>query len=362
MKAAAQLLVDVKKLHHNYTALRAKLNPSTKLIAVVKANAYGNSANTLAKSLEDFGADMLAVAYAQEGVALRKAGISIPIMVFYPQAENLKELTEHQLEPVLYNLHTLHTWLEVCNEIKQKDNPVHLKFNTGLNRIGFSEKDFETLEKHCSLLNVKSIYSHLSASENPKPCRYTNKQIEKFKTIEHWGKTVFASPPMFHLLNTSGVFNYPELQRDAVRVGIGLYGFANQAEWDKELLPISELSSRLCQLHSVKKGESVGYNQGWIAPRDSRIGVIPIGHADGIGRQFGKETTPVWINGEKALIVGNVCMDLLMIDVTDISCSIGDRVILFGAEHTANDFATAGATLSYELLCGLGPRIAVDFV
>lgn len=362
MKAAAQLLVDTKKLQHNYNRIRAQLKPTTKLIAVVKANAYGNVAHQIAKSLENLGADSLAVAYVQEGVALRKAGISIPIMVFYPQAENFSVLTEHQLEPVLYSEHTLNTWVRVCKEKRLENYPVHLKFNTGLNRIGFREENFTAIEQYKETLNVKSIYSHLSASENPRPCHYTDVQIEKFKKIILWGKALFSSSPMFHLLNTSGVFNYPELQMDAVRVGIGLYGFANRSEWDKELLPISELRSSLCQLHPVKKGESVGYNQGWIAPKDATIGVIPIGHADGIGRQFGKETTLVWINGKKVPIVGNVCMDLIMIDVTSVSCALGDRVVLFGEENNANDFARSGATLSYELLCGLGPRIAVEFL
>lgn len=362
MKAAARLLVDANKLHHNYKSIRGQLNASTKLIAVVKANAYGNAAQEIAKKLELFGADLLAVAYAQEGVALRKAGIAIPIMVFYPQAENFSALVEYQLEPVLYNLHTLNGWIKIAQEKKLKAYPVHLKFNTGLNRIGFREENFNSIESHKDLLNVKSIYSHLSASENPKPCRYTDAQIEKFKIVEAWGKKLFSTPPMFHLLNTSGVFNYPELQKDAVRVGIGLYGFANHPEWDKQLLPIGELRTELCQLHPVKEGENVGYNQGWVAKRNSTIGVIPIGHADGIGRQFGKEKTRVWINGKKVPIVGNVCMDLIMIDVTDVPCAIGDRVVLFGEENNANEFATAGATLSYELLCGLGPRIAVDFI
>lgn len=362
MKAPAQLLVDVQKLHHNYKSIRAQLSASTKLIAVVKANAYGNAANTIAKKLESFGVDLLAVAYAQEGQELRKAGISIPIMVFYPQAENLSALVEYELEPVLYNLHTLDTWVKLSQMKKLENYPIHLKFNTGLNRIGFREENFDTIKKHKDLLNVKSIYSHLSASENEKPCKYTEEQIKKFRKIEAWGKKLFTNPPLFHLLNTSGVFNYPEHQMDAVRVGIGLYGFANRPEWDKQLLPISELSSHLCQLHPVKKGESVGYNQGWIAPRDATIGVLPIGHADGIGRQFGKEKASVWVNGKKASIVGNVCMDLIMIDVTDISCSLGDRVVLFDEKNNANEFATAGKTLSYELLCGLGPRIAVDFI
>ncbi len=158
-------------------------------------------------------------------------------------------------------------------------------------------------------------------------------------------------------MNTSGIFNYPELHLDLVRTGIGLYGFANRAEWDQLLRPIAQLSSTIVQIHNVKKGDSVGYNQGWIAERDSRIGVLPLGHADGISRQFGKGVGGVWINGKRAPIVGNVCMDMLMVDLTKISCQPRDQAVLFDQQHTSSKFAEQAGTISYELMTALSTRI-----
>ena len=240
-----------------------------------------------------------------------------------------------------------------------KDYPVHIKCNTGLNRIGLSQEDlvFFLTEIDASSMNIKSVYSHLGASENPKPCPFTQQQINAFEVIKKTVKKFCSTLPKFHLLNSSGIFNYPEHQLDAIRVGIALYGFANQSEWDLELQPIAKLSAPICQIHTLKKGENVGYNQGWEATKDSRIGIIPIGHADGIGRQYGNGVGKVQILGQTAPIIGNVCMDMLMIDLGSIDCAVGTEVILFDKNTTAADFAATGNTISYEMLTGLNSRI-----
>lgn len=354
-----RLTIDLNQLAHNYSVLKGKLNPTTKIIAVVKANAYGLGAVTIAKKLVSLGADILAVAYAQEGVQLRKAGINSPILVFYPQTENCEEIIAYDLEPALYSSSFIDVFSSALHLKKKKQYPVHLKCNTGLNRIGLSEEDFCSFldKKNHFPFDVKSVYSHLASSENPKECPFTKQQLNQFSHLKEITKKHYKKPPMFHLLNTSGVFNYPDYQLDAVRTGIGLYGFANRSEWDKELQPVATLSSTIVQIHSLKKGESVGYNQGWFAETESKIAVLSLGHADGINRQYGHGKGGCWINNEYAPTVGNICMDMLMIDITHISCAVGDEAILFDAVHTADVFAKKTGTIAYELLTALSSRI-----
>lgn len=354
-----QLEIDLNNLTHNYNCLRQKLASETKFIAVVKANAYGQGAIEIAQKLVSLGADWLAVAYTEEGVSLRQAGVQCPILVFYPQFENIDRLIEHQLEPALYSTAFISAFSKALHAKNRTDYPAHLKCNTGLNRIGLTEEDLNTFlaQKETFPFELKSVYSHLGASENKKPCAFTEKQITRFLALKTKVEKAYSTPPLFHLVNTSGIFNYPEYHFDAVRCGIGLYGFANQPDWDKSLLPITRLSSSIVQFHTVEKGESVGYNQGWIAAQKSQIAVLPIGHADGISRRFGKEVGAVWINGQHAPIIGNVCMDMIMVDVTNINCELHQKAILFDTEHTANHFAKNAGTISYELLTALSPRI-----
>ena len=354
-----QLEIDLNKLEHNYNCLREKISASTKFIAVVKANAYGQGAIEIAQKMVSLGADWLAVAYTEEGIALRQAGITSPVLVFYPQYENIERLIDHQLEPALFSTAFIAAFSKALHTKNIPDYPVHLKCNTGLNRIGLSTKELNTFlsQKEKFPFQLQSVYSHLGASENPKPCAFTQKQIKQFLILKTIVEQAYTTPPLFHLVNTSGIFNYPECHFDAVRSGIGLYGFANQLHWDTALRPIARLSSPIVQLHTVEKGESVGYNQGWIAPQKSRIALLPIGHADGLSRHLGKEVGGVWINDQHAPIVGNVCMDMIMVDVTKIQCALHDNAIVFDHRFTVRELAEKSGTISYELLSALSPRI-----
>lgn len=358
-----ELTIDFNHLTHNFRSIKKQLNKATKIIGVVKANAYGLGAVPIAKKLCDLGVDWLAVAYAQEGIALREAGIQHPILVFYPQYENLPLLVEHELEPAMYSREILSAFEKVVLEKKRTHYPIHLKCNTGLNRIGLSPQ--ETIELGEELKNrpfkIQSVYSHLGASENEKPCVFTQQQIQLFVDLKEKMQSRFTSPTLFHLLNTSGVFNYPEYQFDAVRTGIGLYGFANQEDWNKALVPIAQLASSIVQIHHLNKGESVGYNLGWVAEKPSVIAVLPLGHADGIGRQYGHGKGKVVINKKIRPIVGNVCMDMVMVDVTGVDCKVNDTAIIFNAEHSASEFAKPANTISYELLTGLSVRIPRNY-
>ncbi len=348
-----------KHLDHNYEQLRKKIDAKTLFIAVIKAQAYGSHLGFFAKRLEQLGADAFAVAYTEEGKQLRAIGIKTPILVFYPQISTLSQLIEAHLEPCLYNTNVFMAVQTIIRSKGLHAYPVHIKYNTGLNRVGFTPEQSQWILKQLehAPFQVKSVYSHLAASEEKRPSALCDQQIECFSALRKLHLNSSKHTPFFHLLNSSGVFNYPEYQYDAVRCGIALHGYANHSDWDDELLPVATLTSKICQLTEVKKGASVGYDHGWVAEKDTRIATLPIGHADGIGRHFGKSNTSVFIHGKAVPIVGNICMDLLMIDVTAVECAVGDEVELFGSSKNAAVFAQSGATISYEILTQLGVRI-----
>ncbi len=329
------------------------------MIGVVKANAYGSAIDVIANKLVSLGIDALAVAYANEGIILRRAGIQVPVIVFYPQVHNFKKIIQQQLEPALYSKRS---WLEFIRIVKETQNsnyPIHIKYNTGLNRIGFNPNDIDWIiaELKNSPIQLKSIYSHLGASEAKRPDQKTDSQIDLFEEIiiKHQKNTTEKID--FHLLNTSGIFNYPNYHLDWVRTGIGLYGFANQLDWNQKLKPIATLKTTITQIHKIRKGVTVGYNCGWTASNDTKIAVIPLGHADGIARHYGHGKGWVLINGKKAPMVGNICMDMTMVEIGQIKCKEGSEVIVFGAKGRADNLAEDSGTISYELLSGLSSRI-----
>tara|TARA_B000000532_G_scaffold163226_1_gene131675 strand:- start:51 stop:1139 length:1089 start_codon:yes stop_codon:yes gene_type:complete len=352
--------IDLKKLTHNYNFLRSQLDPKVKMIGVVKANAYGSSINIIAHKLVELGIEALAVAYVDEGIVLKKAGIEVPVLVFYPQVHNFKKVIEYQLEPALYSKRSWLNFKKLVKETQNLDYPVHIKYNTGLNRIGFNPSEIEWVIKEIkeNIFHVKSVYSHLAYSEATRPDQKTNFQIELFQKIIDTHNKNSKEKIDFHLLNTSGIFNYPNLHLDYVRTGIGLYGFANQTQWNKKLKPLAVLKTTITQIHNVNKGETVGYNFGWTAKNDTKIAVLPIGHADGISRYYGHGKGWVLINGKKAHMVGNICMDMTMVEIGKINCDEGNEVIIFGTQSRADDLAEESGTISYELLSGLGSRIS----
>ncbi|WP_225036072.1 alanine racemase [Winogradskyella sp. SM1960] len=359
------LEIDFNALTHNFNYLKSKLQPQTKFLAVVKAFAYGSDAVEIAKHLQKIGIDYFAVAYVREGVALRDAGITTPILVLHPQSINFKTLIERCLEPSLYSAHVLDEFIKTAEDLSQKNYPVHIKFNTGLNRLGFDQKDRETMVSKLgstTAVKVKSIFSHLAASEDLNEKDFTEQQIETFKSIAETFKTQSGTAPWLHLCNTSGILNYPEAHFNMVRSGIGLYGFGNSEEEDKNFKPIASLKSVVSQIHEIDKGKSVGYNRAHISGRNERVATIPIGHADGLSRVYGNKKGFVFINGEKAYIIGNVCMDMIMVDVTDIKCKEGDEVIIFDKVHTASEIAESAGSISYEILTALSKRIKRNFL
>lgn len=352
------LHIYLSHLRHNYYYLKSLLRTNVKFVGVVKANAYGCTDSIVANELESLGIDYLAVAFASEGKALRSQGIRCPIMVFYPLFDEIDQIFDYGLEPCVYSHAMLETLSVVARRKSVARYPVHIKFNTGLNRVGFGYERYEEVYQKIpkKLFTIKSVYSHLSSSEDRLPSEVSLSQLKKFESVISFFKNQ-EEIPFFHILNTSGIFNYPDWHLDMVRSGIGLLGYANNKVWDENLKPIMHLQSKIIQIHTVKKSGYVGYNQGVRVTRDSKIGIVPLGHADGIPRHAGGGKVHVWIGGKPALIVGNICMDLLMVDITDIECKDLSDVNFFGKYQGASVFAEKFGTISYELLSNVGGRV-----
>lgn len=354
------LELHLSNLKHNFKYLKSKLRANTKFMAVVKAFAYGNDAIAIAKCLELQNVDYFAVAYTSEGVSLRNAGVKTPILVLHPQLPNLKTIIEHCLEPNLYSITLLKAFIKEAKGNSQTHYPVHLKFNTGLNRLGLTSSEVNAVLKILDTTNtvkVASLFSHLAASEDKNEHEFTLQQIKLFKTISHNVCKNLSYKPLLHLCNTSGIINYPDAHFDMVRSGIGLYGFGNSKEENKYLKPIASLKSVISQIHTINKGESVGYNRSYIGAGKEKTATIPIGHADGISRIYGHNVGYVIINNHKAPILGIVCMDMIMVNVTNIECNEGDEVIIFDERFTAEALAEAANTISYELITSISQRV-----
>ena len=360
------LEIDLKALKHNFEYIKSKIQKDTKILAVVKAFAYGSHAETIANYLQNLDIDYFAVAYVSEGVALRDAGIIKPILVLHPQAVNFKTLIERCLEPSLYNSKILNEFIAVASEEKQSNYPVHIKFNTGLNRLGFCKNDIDAIISKLKTTNsviTKSIFSHLAASEDLSEKEFTDHQIHNFKIIAEVFSKKLGYQPILHVCNTSGILNYPEAHLDMVRTGIGLYGFGNSEKENKNFKPIATLKSVISQIHSIEKGETVGYNRAYTSDTVIETATIPIGHADGIGRQYGNGKGYVIINNKPAYIIGNVCMDMIMVDITGIHCKEGDEVIIFGDHpHSASEFSKTAQTISYEIITAISSRVKRVFL
>ncbi|MDO6595787.1 alanine racemase [Oceanihabitans sp. 2_MG-2023] len=354
------LEIDLKALSHNYKHLKSKIQPKTKFLAVVKAFAYGSDAIEVAKHLQNLDVDSFAVAYVNEGVALRDAGITKPILVLHPQPIHFKTIIERCLEPSIYSLKILKEFINVASKEKQQKYPIHIKFNTGLNRLGFNAEKVDeiiTILQKTETIKIASIFSHLAASEDLNEKEFTLNQMNKFKAIAERFIEQISYQPVLHICNTSGILNYPEAHFNMVRSGIGLYGFGNSEKENKNLLPIASLKTIISQIHIIKKGESLGYNRAFTANKTTKTATLPIGHADGIGRQYGNKIGFVTINNKKAPIVGNVCMDMIMVDITNIDCKEGDEVIVFGGITTAETLAKETNSISYELLTAISQRV-----
>jgi len=354
------LEINLNAISHNLNYYKSKLKPSTKMMVMVKAFGYGSGSFEIAKLLAHHKVDYLGVAFADEGIALRNAGITMPIIVMNPENTAFSAMVAYHLEPEIYSAAVLKKFIVLAQQKNLSNYPIHLKLDTGMHRLGFEEKDLKELIgllKNNNFVSVKSIFSHLSSSDVPEFRDFTLEQIQKF---DIWSSQLIKElniTPIRHILNTSGIYSFAEHQFDMVRLGIGLYGVGNDPEEMKHLEHVGTLKTIILQIKEIAVGESVGYSRKFRATTPTRTATIPIGYADGIPRSWGNEKGYVMVNHQKARIVGNICMDMLMIDVTTIDCREGDTVIVFGKSPRVTELAEVVGTIAYEILTSISHRV-----
>ena len=358
--------INLTAMVHNLKEYQQKLLPSTKLMAMVKAFSYGSGSVEVARLLQFYKVDYLAVAYADEGVELRLGGITLPIMVMNVDEAGFDALLEHNLEPEIYSFSIYHSFHEYLLKQGITKFPVHIKLNTGMNRLGFDPEEVELLGKQLAKHNtmlVKSVFSHLVGSESAEFDDFTQHQASLFETAVGTLQTYLNYSFIKHIANSSGIFRHPNFQYDMVRLGIGLYGVDSAGGNDINLIPVATLKSTIAQIRNVKEGETVSYNRRGVLKRDSIIATIRIGYADGYSRRLGNGIGSVYINGQLAPVVGTVCMDMLMIDITDIpKVKEGDTVELFGTNLPIQQVAKWSETIPYEVMTGISQRVKRVYV
>ena len=349
--------INLNAMVNNLNVYKSKLNKDVKLMAMVKAFSYGAGSYEIAKVMEYNRVDYLAVAYTDEGVALRKAGIKLPIMVMNPEPVAFDGIIQHNLEPEVYNFFMFEQLLKSCNG---QNLSIHIEVDTGMKRLGFDETDLNELinilQQHPHI-RVKSVFAHLAASDDKKFDLFTHEQIQKFERLSDKLKLALGYPILSHILNSSGIARFPNAQFNMVRLGIGLYGIDPSAKLQKQLQQVGTLKTVISQIRTVKSHETVGYSRKGTVQRDSQIAIVAIGYADGFNRKLSNGKGYMLVNGQKAPVVGNVCMDMTMIDVTDIQCRAGDEVIVLGKEIDINDVAAKTGTIAYEVLTSISQRV-----
>lgn len=354
------LEINLNAISHNLNFYKSKLKPTTKMMVMVKAFGYGNGGFEIAKLLEYHKVDYLGVAFADEGITLKTLGIKLPIMVLNPESTSFASIIQHGLEPEIYSIKGLLSFIKIAESKHINQFPIHIKLDTGMHRLGFTEEQLPELIsvlQKTQAVSVKSILSHLAASDDMKLVDFTLGQIKLFEKLSSKLMQELQINPIRHILNTSGISNFTQAQYDMVRLGIGLYGISNDEKEQKFLENVGTLKSVISQLRTIQKGESVGYSRRFIADKQATIATIPIGYADGINRHLGNGTGYVVIKNQKAPIVGSVCMDMLMVDVTSITCTEGDEVIIFGEKLPITTLAKLLNTIPYEIMTGISQRV-----
>ena len=352
------LEIDLNALVDNLNYYRGKLKPETKMVCMVKASAYGAGSYEIAKTLQDHRVDYLAVAVADEGSDLRKAGITSSIIIMNPELTAFKTMFDYKLEPEVYNFHLLDELVKAAEKEGVTNFPIHIKLDTGMHRLGFAPSEMPELIrrlKRQTAVIPRSVFSHLVGSDSTQFDTFTRSQIEMFETASQELQAAFSHKILRHICNTAGIERYSEAQFDMVRLGVGLYGvdpFTNLM-----LHNVSTLKTTILQIRDVPKEDSVGYSRKGRLERDSRVAAIPIGYADGLNRRLGNGRAYCLVNGQKAPYVGNICMDVCMIDVTDIDCKEGDKVIVFGDGLPVTTLAEILETIPYEILTSVSTRV-----
>ena len=353
------LEVNLSALRDNLNIYRNRLNPDTKCVCMVKADAYGAGALEIGRTLQDCCIDYLAVAVADEGAELRKDGIECGIIVMNPEPSSYRTLFDNKLEPEVYGFGMLRALIEAARREGITDYPVHIKVDTGMHRLGFLPQEIPALVealKQQNALTPRSIFSHFAGSDSQLFDYFSQEQTARFELAASTLQSAFSHKILRHICNSAGAERFTTAQYDMVRLGIGLYGISPIAE-DATLHPISTLKSIILQIREVPADETVGYSRRGTLKRNSRIAALPIGYADGLNRKLGNGKGYCIVNGQKAPYVGNICMDVCMIDVTDIDCKEGDVVEIFGPQLPVTTVAEWLETIPYEVLTSVSQRI-----
>ena len=356
----SRLEINLPNCIHNYRYFRSKLKPSTKMLILVKANAYGHGAVEFASMMEEAGADYLAVAYPVEGIELRKAGIRTPVMVLTAGTDFFNEIIDNGLEPGIPNMYTLKALCGVLDSRGIKRFPVHIKLDTGMHRLGFMTSEIQELVDFLAgtdAVEVKSIYSHLAAAEDPANDAFTEGQVAMFRQNADTISASLGYRPLYHILNSAGIERFPQYQFDMVRLGIGIYGIS--ALDNVKLAPVASFKCKILQIKHLKPEDgTIGYGRcGQVAPSGTDIAIIPVGYADGIDRHLGNGHCSFMLNGHRVPTIGNICMDMCMLDITGVPAEVGDTVTVFGEEPTASELASILGTIPYEIFTSIPRRI-----
>lgn len=359
------LEINLTALTDNLRMIQSHLKPETKTMVMVKAFSYGSGSFEIANVLQTQRVEYLGVAYADEGVHLRKAGIHTPIMVMNPEEGTYDQVVLFKLEPVLYNLRSLKNFIPTIQSRKEEltePYPVHLEIETGMHRLGFDESDLimliDLLRSNKKYIRVQSVFSHLAASDNPNFDDYTYAQIEQFKKVSASIEQALGYSFLQHICNTAGIIRFPEAQFDMVRLGIGLYGVDGSGLWQNQLRNVSTLKTIVSQLKYLKAGDTVGYDRKGKTNRDTVVATIGIGYADGLHRNLSNGVGKMWIRDMEVPIIGNICMDMCMLDVTEVKdVEEGDEVIVFGEAQSPVKLANQSGTIPYEIISSISQRV-----
>ncbi len=349
------LEINISNMVHNLNYFRSLLEPSTKVMVMVKAASYGAGAHEVATFLQHENIDYLAVAFPDEGIRLRRSGVQMPVMVMNTDLDDYRKLLENQLEPEIFSREGLERFIKECRYMGVSEQPVHIKLDTGMHRLGFEERDVEWLCKHLGVVDikVKSIFTHLAGSDDALLDAFTRQQVAELKRMAGSIEAVIGGDIMLHALNSAGIERFSEFQLDMVRIGIGLYGQGVS----KKLEPASTFKTIISQIREVGQEDTVGYGRNGIVARRSRIATIPVGYADGLNRHLGNGNYAFYLNGTFVPTIGNICMDMTMLDITGADATVGDNVELFGSSCPVSVMADRLDTIVYEILTGIPERV-----
>ncbi|MBQ9202012.1 MAG: bifunctional UDP-N-acetylmuramoyl-tripeptide:D-alanyl-D-alanine ligase/alanine racemase [Bacteroidales bacterium] len=348
--------VNLDAIVHNYNYFRSLLKPETRMTVMVKAESYGLGALEVSRTLQAHGADAVAVAVADEGVRLRQGGIHIPVMVMNPDVSVLPICYEYKLEPEVYSFRLLEAFIQAGERLGVRDYPIHIKLDTGMHRLGFSEDDLPRLIamlRFQHVLSVSTVFTHLAGSDDERFDDYTMQQWQRFDAMSRQLQAAMAYPVERHILNSAGIERFPQWQCERVRLGVGLYGVS--AVHPEALKATASLKTRILQIHRFKAGESIGYSRTTVLDHDTDVATLPIGYADGLNRH--NRDAEVWIDGHRARLLGSICMDACMADVTGLPVKEGDTVEIFGENITISEVARRLDTIPYEVLTSVSQRV-----